>query len=84
MPDSAVQKNTPKPADDLRDSDAGEPGSATGALRYNAFISYSHSVDHQFASNLQNGIQRFATPWNPLRLLNPGGSILHYPNRRGT
>jgi hypothetical protein len=71
MPDSVPQKNTPKPTDTARDSDVGEPGSAETRPRYNAFISYSHAVDHQFAFDLQNGIQRFATPWNPLRLLNP-------------
>ncbi|UCF90762.1 MAG: TIR domain-containing protein [Desulfobacterales bacterium] len=44
-------------------------------MRYNAFISYSHSVDNKFAIALQNGIQRFATSWNPLRRLNPVRSL---------
>ena len=71
MPDSASQTNTRKPADAAVDPGVREPGQANTRLRYNAFISYSHAVDHQFAADLQNGIQRFAAPWNPLRWLNP-------------
>jgi hypothetical protein len=37
--------------------------------RYHAFISYSHSVDGAFAPALQDGLQRFAKPWNQRRAL---------------
>jgi WD40 repeat protein len=71
MPDSAPQKKTRKLAEPADDSNVDDQGLEETRLRYNAFISYSHAVDHQFAFDLQNGIQRFGTPWNPLRLLNP-------------
>src|SRR5205823_2866507 len=34
---------------------------------YNAFISYSHALDGQFASALQRALHRFAKPWYRLR-----------------
>ena len=75
MPDSPPKKNTRKPAEAAHDLESGEPGLAKSRLRYDAFISYSHSVDHKFAVAMQNGIQRFVTPWNPLRLLNSVRSL---------
>jgi hypothetical protein len=73
--DRPTKKSTRRLAEPARDSDVGAPGPAERRLRYNAFISYSHFVDNKFAVALQNGIQRFATPWNPLRRLNPVRSL---------
>lgn len=44
-------------------------------IKYDAFISYSHAADGQFAPALRNGLQRFATPWGPLRWANPVRSL---------
>ena len=41
----------------------------TPAFIYDAFISYSHAADSQFAPFLQGAIQRFARPWYRLRTL---------------
>jgi hypothetical protein len=38
-------------------------------------MSYSHAADGQFAPALRNGLQRFATPWGPFRLINPVRSL---------
>ena len=38
-------------------------------MRYDAFISYSHSADDRFAPALQNGLQRLARPWYRRRAL---------------
>src|SRR5262245_54778625 len=45
------------------------------ATTYDAFISYSHAADGQFAPALRDGLQRFATPWGPLRWVNPVRSL---------
>jgi len=34
------------------------------AIRFNAFISYSHAADGRLAPELQRALQRFARPWN--------------------
>src|SRR6266566_7202167 len=34
------------------------------AIRFNAFISYSHAADGRLAAELQRALQRFARPWN--------------------
>jgi hypothetical protein len=47
----------------------------TVVIRYHAFISYSHAGDGQFAPALRDGLQRFATPWGPLRWTNPVRSL---------
>jgi tetratricopeptide (TPR) repeat protein len=39
-------------------------------LAYDAFISYSHSVDGQLAPALQGALHRFAKPWWKLRAVN--------------
>src|SRR6188508_2666326 len=54
-----------------------EPGLAdpAAAARYDAFVSYSHAADGRLAPALRNGLQRFATPWGPLRFLNPVRSL---------
>lgn len=36
---------------------------------FNAFISYSHTADHKFASALQEALQKFAKPWYKKRNL---------------
>src|SRR5829696_9223473 len=36
---------------------------------YDAFISYSHAVDRQFAPALQRSLHRLAKPWHRLRAL---------------
>ena len=36
-------------------------------MKYNAFISYSHSADNNIASLIKISLQRFAKPWNRLR-----------------
>ncbi len=38
-------------------------------MAYNAFISYSHTVDVTFAAALQSALDRFAKPWYKLRAL---------------
>ena len=38
-------------------------------VRYDAFISYSHSADHQLAPAIQDGLQKLAKPWNRRRAL---------------
>jgi len=38
-------------------------------LRYDAFISYSHSADDRLASELHKALHRFAKPWNRLRAI---------------
>jgi WD40 repeat protein len=38
-------------------------------LTYNAFMSYSHAADGRLAPALQQGLHRFARPWNRLRAL---------------
>ena len=45
------------------------------AVRYNAFISYSHAADGRLAPSLRNGLQRFATPWRVFRWINPVRSL---------
>src|SRR5215469_2386377 len=40
-----------------------------GVTLYNAFISYSHTVDSTFAAALQSALHRFAKPWYKLRAL---------------
>ena len=37
------------------------------AMRYQAFLSYSHAADGQLAPALQSGLHRFARPWYKLR-----------------
>ena len=37
---------------------------------YDAFVSYSHAADKKLAPGLRDGLQRFATPWGPLRWTN--------------
>lgn len=38
-------------------------------MSYKAFISYSHAVDNQLASQLQSALQRFAKPFYRLRYI---------------
>jgi hypothetical protein len=54
----------------------GAPIAAPSARsNYDAFISYSHAADGQLAPALRNGLQRFGTPWGPLRWTNPVRSL---------
>ena len=39
------------------------------AIRFNAFISYSHAASDGLAAALQSGLHRFARPWYRLRAL---------------
>ena len=39
-------------------------------MKYNAFISYSHSADTDLAPHLQSALEKFAKPWYKLRNLN--------------
>lgn len=39
----------------------------TPAIRYDGFISYSHSGDIEFSRRLQRELERFAKPWNKIR-----------------
>ena len=39
-------------------------------MKYNAFISYSHSADTKLAPKLQKGLEQFAKPWYKRRNLN--------------
>ena len=41
------------------------------AVRYDAFISYSHAADGKLAPNLQDALQRFAKPWYRRRAGSP-------------
>ncbi len=50
-------------------------GVGTGSPGYDAFISYSHAADGHFAPALRDALQRFATPWGPLRWANPVRSL---------
>jgi hypothetical protein len=45
------------------------PPAAYPPKRNDAFVSNSHSADQAFASHLQDGLQRLATPWNRRRAL---------------
>src|SRR4051812_571336 len=45
------------------------PGPASHAYRYKAFISYSHAADGKLAPALQAGLQQFAKPWYRLRTM---------------
>ena len=42
-------------------------GQDTSPDRYDAFISYSHAADDEFAPSLQQALHRFAKPWYKLR-----------------
>jgi TIR domain-containing protein len=44
-------------------------GVASGALEYDAFISYSHALDGTLARTLQTGLEQFAKPWYRPRAL---------------
>ena len=44
-------------------------------MKYDAFISYSHTADGQLVPMLRNGLQRFGTPWGPFRWTNPIRSL---------
>jgi hypothetical protein len=52
-------------------SRAGSPPSPTIAVRLidKAFVSYSHAADGTLAPALQSSLQRFARPWNQLRVM---------------
>jgi TIR domain len=39
-------------------------------MKYDAFISYSHAVDGELAPALQQGLHKFAKPWNRRRAMN--------------
>lgn len=39
-------------------------------MKYNAFISYSHFLDHKLAPSIQAGLQRLGKPWHKIRQLN--------------
>lgn len=39
-------------------------------VKYNAFISYSHAADSDFAPQLQRALEKFAKPWHKTRNLN--------------
>jgi hypothetical protein len=39
-----------------------------GAMKYDAFISYSHAADGALAPALQRGLHRLAKPWYALRV----------------
>ncbi|HEY3833156.1 MAG TPA: TIR domain-containing protein, partial [Acidimicrobiia bacterium] len=41
----------------------------SGAVAYDAFISYSHTADGRFAPALQQSMQRLAKPWYRARAL---------------
>ncbi|MDQ3698882.1 MAG: hypothetical protein M3373_12810 [Gemmatimonadota bacterium] len=43
------------------------PTSPAAAVRYDAFISYSHALDGTLAPALQSALHRFAKPWYRLR-----------------
>jgi hypothetical protein len=42
---------------------------APGDVEYDAFVSYSHESDREFAPALTGGVEKFAKPWNRLRAL---------------
>lgn len=44
-------------------------GSGEQTYKYDAFVSYSHSVDGKLAPDIQNGLQRFAKRWFQRRAL---------------
>src|SRR4051794_37336974 len=46
-----------------------DPRAASGDLRYDAFLSYSHAVDGQLAPAIQVGLQHLARPWYQVRAL---------------
>src|SRR5262245_5717722 len=43
---------------------------ADGTIRYDAFISYSHSKDKPIAAALQSAMQKLGKPWYRRRALN--------------
>src|SRR5437764_563146 len=45
------------------------PEVAAAGDRYDAFMSYSHEADGDFAPVLQAGVEKFAKPWNRMRAL---------------
>jgi len=45
------------------------PGIARRALRYAAFISYSHGGDADLAASIQSSLQQLARPWDKTRAL---------------
>jgi TIR domain len=47
-----------------------ESGIEGQPFKYNAFISYSHTSDRQFAPIIRSALHQFARPWNKLRALN--------------
>ena len=51
----------------MRGEQSGQPGVGGSGPGYDAFISYSHTLDGPLAMRLQTELQRFAKPWNRRR-----------------